>query len=74
MPQSLYDIQFYMEPPIDRWSSIIDKAIDKINDLLVDAQIDQPAGPNTGYSIIFDENSMREILLKFVNYCNEKSF
>lgn len=48
----------------------VDSAIDEINELLVEAEVDQPAGPGCGYSITFDTTAMERLLLKLINAVN----
>jgi hypothetical protein len=40
----------------------IDQAIENINDLLIEAEVEEPAGHGAGYSINLDENVLFKIL------------
>lgn len=50
----------------------VDSAIENINDLLVEAEVDQPAGPGCGYSIRIDEDRLATILMKFLEEANNE--
>lgn len=43
---------------------ILDEIISDMNDILVEADIEQPAGSGCGYSITFDEIAMKKLLKK----------
>lgn len=58
--ESLKD--WYAENEIDER---IQSAIDDLNDILVDAEVDQPAGPGCGYSVIVDEEAVAGMLRRF---------
>jgi len=44
---------------------LVEDMIATINDVLVEADVDQPAGTGCGYSITFDEHQMSKFLLEF---------
>ncbi len=45
---------------------LIDVAIDDLNDILVDADVEQPAGPGAGYSIGLPEADVRKMLAQLM--------
>ena len=49
----------------------IDEAIEGINDLLVEAKIEEPAGPHCGYAIQIDEAAISELLSKLLKDAQE---
>lgn len=49
----------------------MDDAIEGINDVLVDADVDQPAGSGCGYSIAFDEDAMKKVMASFLEKAME---
>lgn len=53
--------EWFKENEVDE---LLDNIIADMNDVLVDAEVDQPAGQGCGYSIRFDEATMRKILLE----------
>lgn len=50
---------------------LLDMLIDELNDIMVEAEVDQPAGPGCGYAITFDEDLVKKLVLKFVNDLEE---
>jgi hypothetical protein len=56
---------------LEEWQKKVDiedsiqTAIDDVNDLLTEADIDQPAGSGCGYAISYDEKAMAKILNSF---------
>jgi hypothetical protein len=49
----------------------VQEMIDDINDILTEADIDQPAGPGCGYAISFDEKEMAKRLEEFYERHNK---
>lgn len=58
--ESLKD--WFKENEIDE---LVEDMIEVINDVLAEADVDQPAGAGCGYSITFDEWAMSKYLLTF---------
>lgn len=54
--------EWFKENELDE---LLDDAIENINDILIDAKVEEPAGRGCGYSITFDEISMKEYLRSF---------
>lgn len=42
---------------------LLDSIIETINDVLIEADVEQPAGRGCGYSITFDEAQMKRLIL-----------
>lgn len=53
--------EWYADNEVDE---LLDTAIENINDVLAEAKVDEPAGQGCGYSITFDEEDMKEYILK----------
>ena len=64
--ESLKD--WYAENEIDER---IKSAIDDLNEILVEAEVDQPAGPGCGYAICMDEEAVAAMLRKFAEDCHK---
>lgn len=45
---------------------LFDEVIQDVNDLLTEADVDQPAGYGCGYAISFDEPQLKKFLEKFL--------
>lgn len=52
--------EWFKENEVDE---LLDNIIEDMNDVLVDAEVDQPAGQGCGYSITFNEVSMKKLLI-----------
>ena len=49
----------------------IDTAIEGIDDLLIEANIHEPAGLGCGYAVEYDQSKMRKLLSRLVTEANE---
>ena len=54
----------YWQYKVDQ-EELIEDVIEYVNDLLTEADVDQPAGSGCGYSISFEEERLKEYLLEF---------
>jgi len=52
--------EWFKENEVDE---LLDNIIQDMNDVLVDAEVDQPAGQGCGCSIVFNEDSMKKLLI-----------
>ena len=50
---------------------LLDGFIDELNDIMTEADVDQPAGPGCGYAITFDDDLVKKLVLKFVKDLEE---
>lgn len=66
-----YDVslkEWHKESHVDE---CVEEAIESINDLLIEAEVDEPAGRDAGYSIDYNENKMNKILYKLIKDVND---
>lgn len=68
--------EFYSES-LTEWhkeievDELLDAVIDSINDIVCDAEVDQPAGHGCGYSITFNEDIMKKAILNHMEEYKE---
>lgn len=64
-----------LEGGIDDWEKYddgcVEGAIESIDDLLIEAEVDEPAGRDAGYSIKYNKNEMNKILYKLIKDVND---
>ena len=49
----------------------LEEFVEYVRDLLVDAEVDQPAGTGCGYSITINEESLKSRALRFANIISD---
>ncbi len=49
---------------------LIDSLVDEINEVLVDAEVEQPAGPDSGYSVRLPDGEARQFIAMVINRYN----
>lgn len=47
-------------------AELIDNAVADLDDILVDAEVDQPAGPGCGFSVVLPEAATRQMFERLV--------
>lgn len=55
----------------NRIEEVCDGFIDSLNDLLAEAEVDEPAGRGCGYAIHFDEVFVKKLLKEFLDDVKE---